>query len=245
MHGRSATRMALLTLGCAWAAAASACGQTGRGDVEREGPEMLTDAERAAGWRLLFDGATTRGWRGYRSDAMPGGWRVESGALTRVAAAGDIVSTEQFADFELALEWRVEPGGNSGIFYRVSEDEEAAWHTGLEMQVLDDAGHPDGQSQLTAAGALYGLYAALAGVVRPAGEWNAARLIARGPHVQHWLNGVKVVEFEIGSPDWEARMRQSKFAKMPRFGRNASGHIGLQDHGDRVAYRNIKIRVLQ
>ena len=205
---------------------------------------MLTAAERAAGWRLLFDGTTTEGWRGYRRDAMPAGWRVEAGALTRVAAGGDIITRDQFGDFELELEWQVEPGGNSGIFYRATEDEDAIWQTAPEMQVLDDAAHPDGRSPLTSAGALYALYPAPPGIVRPAGEWNSVRLIARGPHVEHWLNGVKVVDVEIGSPDWEARIRQSKFSTVPRFGRNASGHIGLQDHGDRVAFRNIKIRVL-
>jgi hypothetical protein len=112
------------------------------------------------------------------------------------------------------------------------------------MQVLDDARHPDGSSPLTSAGALYGIYPAPRGVVRPAGEWNLVRIVVNGHHVEHWLNGVKVVEAELGSPDWETRVKQSKFATMPTYGRNDSGYIGLQDHGDRVAYRNIKIRVL-
>jgi hypothetical protein len=201
-------------------------------------------AARATDWRQLFDGATTAGWRGYRKDAMPAGWRVVDGALTRVAPAGDIVTVEQYGNFELALEWKVAEGGNSGIFYRVSEDGENPWESGPEMQVLDDARHPDGRSPLTSAGAMYGIYPAPRGVVRPAGEWNAVRIVANGPHVEHWLNGVKVVEAELGSPDWEARVKRSKFAAMPHYGRNASGYIGLQDHGDRVAYRNIKLRVL-
>jgi hypothetical protein len=175
---------------------------------------------------------------------MPDGWQVVHGALTRVDSAGDIVTADQYANFELALEWRVAEGGNSGIFYRVSEDSDYPWRSGPEMQVLDDARHPDGRSPLTSAGALYGIYPAPRGVVRPAGEWNAVRIVVNGRHVEHWLNGMKVVEAELGSPDWEARVRESKFAKMPRYGRNQSGHIGLQDHGDRVAYRNIKIRVL-
>jgi hypothetical protein len=205
---------------------------------------MLTTAERAAGWRLLFDGRTTAGWRGYHQDTMPAGWQVRDGALTRVSPAGDIVTAEQYGNFELALEWRVARGGNSGIFYRVSEDLEYPWQTGPEMQVLDDAVHADGRSPLTSAGALYGLYPARRGVVRPAGEWNAVRIVVNGNHIEHWLNGVKLVEAELGSPEWKARVQQSKFATMPRFGRNRSGHIGLQDHGDQVAYRNIKIRVL-
>ena len=175
---------------------------------------------------------------------MPRGWQVIDGALTRVDSAGDIVTTKQYGNFELALEWQVARGGNSGIFYRVSEDSDHPWRSGPEMQVLDDAGHPDGRSPLTSAGALYGIYPATPGVVRPAGEWNSVRLVLNGNHVEHWLNGVKVVEAELGSPDWESRVKRSKFGEMPRYGRNASGHIGLQDHGDRVAYRNIKIRPL-
>lgn len=205
---------------------------------------MLTPAERDSGWQLLFDGKTVAGWRGYRKDALPRGWQVIDGALTRVNSAGDIVTTNEYGNFELALEWMVGKKGNSGIFYRVSEDLEYPWQSGPEMQVLDDAGHPDGDSPLTSAGALYGLYPSRPGVVRPAGEWNAARIVVNGNHIEHWLNGVKLVEAERGSPDWEARLKQSKFVTMPRYGRNDSGHIGLQDHGDRVAYRKIKIRVL-
>lgn len=205
---------------------------------------VLTPAERSAGWRLLFDGRTTAGWRGFRMDSMPRGWQVVDGALTRVARAGDIITTERFADFELVLEWKISRAGNSGIFYRVSEDDSTAYWSGPEMQVLDDAGHPDGKSRLTAAGSCYGIYPSPAGVVKPAGEWNRVRLVLRGNHVEHWLNGVKVVEYELGSPDWEARVKASKFAAHVHYGHNVSGYIGLQDHGDRVAYRNIKIRVL-
>lgn len=221
------------------------CGPAKTGRSPEEGPQnMLTPAERKAGWQALFDGQTTAGWRGYRTNSMPAGWQVVDGALTRVDSAGDIITANQYGNFELALEWQVARGGNSGIFYRVSEDGEYPWRSGLEMQVLDDAEHPDGRSPLTSAGALYGIYPAPRGVVRPAGEWNAVRIVSQGNHVEHWLNGVKVVEAELGSPDWEARVKQSKFAKMPRYGRNGSGHIGLQDHGDRVAYRNIKIHAL-
>ncbi len=202
----------------------------------------LTAEERAEGWRLLFDGKTTAGWRGFRSDTMPGGWQVVDGTLARVAPAGDIITTEQFSDFELALEWRVEPRGNSGIFIRASEDVPVIYESATEMQVLDDERHPDGQSPLTSAGANYGLYPAPRGVVRPAGEWNQVRIVARGAHVEHWLNGVKIVEYELWSPDWEERVRNSKFAEWPAYGRAARGHVGLQDHDDPVAFRNIKIR---
>jgi len=212
--------------------------------LSAQSPNSLTPAERAAGWRLLFDGKTTAGWRGFKMDSLPSGWQVVNGALTRVAAAGDIVTREQFHDFELSLEWNVAPGGNSGIFYRASEDDDAIHWIAPEMQVLDDARHPDGKSRLTAAGSDFGLYPAPAGVVKPAGAWNQVRLLVKGHHVEHWLNGVKVVEYELLSPEWEAKVKASKFAPHPRYGRNATGYIGLQDHGDRVAYRNIKIRAL-
>jgi hypothetical protein len=205
---------------------------------------VLTSEERAAGWRALFDGKTAAGWRGYKQREMPRGWQVVDGALTRVGEGGDIITTDQFEDFELALEWKVAPGGNSGIFYRVTEDGDRSYHSGPEMQVLDDARHRDGGSRLTSAGSLYGLYAAPAGVVKPAGEWNAVRIVVNGSHVEHWLNGVKVVEAEIGSPDWEKRVGESKFKEWPTYGRAQRGHIALQDHGDWVAYRNIKIKVL-
>ena len=204
----------------------------------------LSPAERAAGWRLLFDGRTTDGWRGFKQTTMPAGWQVVDGALTRTAEGGDLVTTEKFANFELSLEWKVAPGGNSGIFYRASEDDEAIYWTAPEMQVLDDARHPDGKSRLTAAGSDYGIYESPAGIVKPAGEWNQVRIVVDGRHVEHWLNGVRVVQYELWSPDWEVRVRNSKFAPHLHYGRNTEGYIGLQDHGDWVAYRNIKIRVL-
>jgi hypothetical protein len=204
----------------------------------------LTDAERAAGWRLLFDGKTTSGWRNYGKQTLSDGWKVEDGALTRTGAGGDIITNDQFRNFELAIEWKLEPGGNSGVFYRASEENDEIYWNAPEMQVLDDAKHPDGQNPLTSAGAAYGLYPAPRGVVRPGGEWNVARLIVNGNHVEHWLNAVKMVEYELGSPDWTSKVAASKFAPHARFGKNAEGHIGLQDHGNLVAYRNIKIRVL-
>lgn len=200
--------------------------------------------ESAGEWRVLFDGVSLDPWRGFRRGAVPAGWRVVDGAITRVGRAGDLITRDVFADFELTLEWMVEEGGNSGIMYRVTEDAAETYQTGPEMQVLDDAGHRDGASRLTSAGAVYGLYPAPAGVVRPAGEWNAARIVVRGSHVEHWLNGVEVAAYELGSPEWEARVAASKFRRWPGYGRARAGHIALQDHGDRVAYRNIRIRTL-
>ena len=215
--------------------------QTARADTMLN---KLTPAERAAGWRLLFDGRTTDGWRGFKLNNMPDGWKVVDGALTRAAAAGDILTTQKFKNFELDLEWKISDGGNSGIFYRGSEDEDAIYWTAPEMQVLDDAHHEDGKSRLTSAGADYGLYEAPPGIVKPAGQWNQVRLIVNGRHVEHWLNGVRMLQYELYSPDWEMKVRDSKFAAHPKYGRNEEGYIGLQDHGDWVAFRNIKIHVL-
>ncbi|MCU0634011.1 MAG: DUF1080 domain-containing protein [Gemmatimonadaceae bacterium] len=197
-----------------------------------------------SGWRSLFDGRTTAGWHHLRQSGPPTGWGVVDGALTRTGPGGDIVSADQFANFELALEWKISPGGNSGIFYRVDPSSEKTHESGAEMQVLDDARHADGKSRLTSAGALYALVASPPGHLKPVGEWNAVRIVVNGAHVEHWLNGTKVVEYELWSPDWERRVRESKFSEVPTYGRARRGHIALQDHGDWVAYRNIRIREL-
>jgi hypothetical protein len=210
--------------------------------------------ERSSEWTPLFDGRTTNGWRAYRATAVPAGWQVIDGSLVRVrTGGGDIITNETFRNFELRLDWKVGPGGNSGIFYRARETAEPIWHTAPEMQVLDDERHPDGRSELTSAGALYALYPVRRGVVRPAGTWNEVRILLNGNHGEHWLNGVKLFEFAIGGPDWNARVRASKFASIPQFGSATEGHIGLQDHEpaegytgpqDRIEFRNIRIRVL-
>jgi len=207
-------------------------------------PNELTPDEGRDGWQLLFDGKTTAGWRGFRQHDVPKGWVVTDGALTRAGGGGDLITTRPYRDFELSLEWKISAGGNSGIMYRVTEDAEATYETGPEMQVLDDARHADGKSRLTSAGASYGLYPSPAGVVLPAGEWNQVRILVKGNHVEHWLNGVKVVTYELLSPDWAAKVAASKFAQWPGYGRAPQGYIALQDHGDWVAYRSIKIREL-
>ncbi|MGH7504234.1 MAG: 3-keto-disaccharide hydrolase, partial [Longimicrobiales bacterium] len=188
-----------------------AAGCTSGAESQEGRMNTLTAEEQAAGWRLLFDGRTTDGWRGYNAEVMPDGWQVVDGTLTRVAAATDIITTEQFTDFELALDWKVGPGGNSGVLYRVIEGPDQTYHSGPEMQVLDDAGHQDGGSPLTSAGANYGLDPAPRGVVKSAGEWNSARILVDGNHVEHWLNGEKVVEYELGSAEWKEKVANSKF----------------------------------
>jgi hypothetical protein len=247
---RSLTTLGLLAAvaGCAPGSAdmddvPAAAGAQAAGDAAAP-VNALTPEQEEAGWRLLFDGRTAGGWRGYGRDDMPEGWQAVDGALTRVAQAGDIITTEQYGNFELALDWMVRPAGNSGIFYRVIESDDPIYYSGPEMQVLDDAQHVDGASRLTAAGANYGLHPAPEGVVKPAGEWNSIRLVVNGDHVEHWLNGQKIVEYELGSDDWKERVANSKFVEWPAYGTAERGHIGLQDHGDWVAYRNIRIKVL-
>lgn len=204
----------------------------------------LSSAERQEGWRLLFDGSSTAGWRAYDRPAMPDGWQVADGALTRTGRGGDIVTTESFRNFELTVDWKIRPGGNSGIFYRAALGSDAIYFSAPELQILDDSVHVDGKSDLTSSGAVYGLYPARRGVVRPVGEWNTARVLVNGDHVEHWLNGQKIAEYELGSEDWRRRVNSSKFKQWREYGQAAEGHIGLQDHGDWVAFRNIKIRVL-
>jgi hypothetical protein len=207
-------------------------------------PNTLTAAEAAEGWTLLFDGTSMDGWRTYGQDDLHDGWQVEDGVIVRVAGGGDIITRETWADFDLQVDWRVEEGGNSGVFFRASEESGRIFEGAPEMQVLDDAVHADGQNPLTSAGANYGLHPAPRGVVRPAGEWNRARIRVEGDHVQHWLNGEQIVDYRLGSPEWQALVAASKFAEWPEYGTYPSGHIGLQDHGDRVYFRNLKIRRL-
>lgn len=183
-------------------------------------------------------------WRGFKKADLPSGWQVLDGALTRVGPGGDIITREQYESFELTLDWKISPGGNSGIFFHVVEDSanNYVWSTGPEMQVLDNRGHADGKTPNTSAASNFALHAPSQDVTKPVGEWNSARLLVDGPHVEHWLNGVKVVEYELWSDDWKQRVQASKFKSVPGYGSARSGHIALQDHGDWVAFRNIKIR---
>ena len=206
----------------------------------------LTSEESAAGWRLLFDGRTLDGWRGYQQQTAPEGWQVADGVLTKPGSAGDIVTNDQFGDFELSFDWKLEKGGNAGVFYRATEEYEHIYWSGPEYQLLDNPNHPDGRNPLTSAGAAYGLYPPPDGVVKPAGEWNTSRILVRGNHVEHWMNGQKLLEYELGSPDWAAKVKASKFGEWPNYGRAARGHIGIQgDHSGTLELRNVKLRELR
>jgi hypothetical protein len=227
-------------------------------------PNTLTSAERRDGWKLLFDGSTFDGWRGLGYDSVPTAhWAIENGAIKKIptgqvprmadgqpAAGGDLMTTDTFTDFELTWDWKISRAGNSGVKYNVSEEISVAAapnHAalGFEYQVLDDDLHEDNKVASHRAGALYDLIAPNATkTLRPVGEWNASRIVFRGNHGEHWLNGTKVVEFDLTTPAMEAALAQSKYRSIKDFAQRRAGHIVLQDHGDEVFFRNIKIRVL-
>ena len=235
------SQMALFIAGCAPAGNAVPVG----GSIAPSATQ-LTEEQRAAGWRSLFDGTSTAAWRGYHEQAFPAGWHIVDGVLTKTGSVHDIISRDQFGNFELTLDWKISPGGNSGVFYRGTEEYEAIYWTAPEYQLLDDAGHPDGKSRLTAAGSAFGLYPSPAGVVKPADQWNSTRIIVNGNNVQHWMNGQKLLEYDLGSPDWEAKVKASKFKDWPHYGLASRGHVGIQgDHDGTLSIRNVRIREIK
>ena len=198
---------------------------------------------KTSSWRSLFDGKSLSAWRGYQGAPVPSGWKIDGGNLVKDTPVADIVSKDEFGDFELELEWRIGDAGNSGIFYRGTEEYEHIYWSAPEYQLLDDIKAADNKTRLTCAGAAYALYPSPEGHLKPVGDWNLARIVARGTHVEHWLNGVKLVEYELGSPDWEAKVQASKFKDWPNYGRAKRGHIALQgDHAGSLGFRNIRIR---
>jgi hypothetical protein len=194
-------------------------------------------------WRVLFDGTSLDAWRGYRADGVPPGWRIAGGTLAKEAKTGDIITKDQFADFELELEWKIAEAGNSGIFYRATEEYDRVYWSAPEYQLLDDVKGADNKTRLTCAGAAYGLYPSPEGHVKTPGEWNTTRIVVTGARVEHWLNGFKLLEYQLWSSDWDARVKGSKFAKWPNFGRAKRGHIAIQgDHEGALAFRRIRVR---
>lgn len=199
-------------------------------------------AKESDGWTVLFDGSTTDHWRGYKKDSVPDGWVIEGDTLVRKTGGGDIVTKEQYDDFELELEWKVTPGANSGVMYRVAEEGGAPYLTGPEYQILDDSKHDDGKNPLTSAGSFYAMYPPASKATSPVGEWNKTKIIVHGNDVEHWLNDKLMVACTMWNKDWTARKNGSKFAAWKDFATKKKGHICLQDHGDVVAFRNIRIR---
>lgn len=238
----------LLCRGAEWAATGNVTlGKKWEPTAADAAANTLTDAEKAGGWTLLFDGKSTTNWRGYKKTEFPKeGWSVTNGILKHEGGkgGGDIVTDGEYDNFELAIDWRVAEGANSGIIYRCTEDHDYPWQTGPEMQILDDARHADGKKPKTRAGTLYDISPCAFDVSRPAGEWNHARLVANGTKVQHWLNGFKVVDIDTASEDFKKAREASKWKDAKDYNTKTTGHIDLQDHGDTVEFRNIKVRRL-
>jgi hypothetical protein len=203
----------------------------------------LTAAEKAAGWRLLFDGKTLNGWREFKKTTIGPGWQVADGVLTLAQPdkADDIITSGKYANFDLQFDWKIGQNGNSGVYYHVIEAGDHGYESGPEYQLLDNA---HGEPPLQRAGSLFGLYAPSQDVTKPVGEFNHSRLVVDHDHVQHWLNGVKVAEYVLDSPDFKARVAGTKFARWPLFATADTGYISLQDHESVVAFRDIKIKSL-
>ena len=219
-----------------------ACQSSETDTMEMDSPESNVAA--AGEWQTL--GADQ--WRKYNGTDLPEAWVVMEDSTLFFSGegdGGDIVTLAEYDNFELELEWKVSPGGNSGIMFRVNEAHDYPWRTGPEYQILDNDTHPDALEGLDRhAGANYDMHAPSEPAVKPVGEWNRARIVANGAMVEHWLNGVKIVSYELWNDDWEALIAESKWIDMPDYGREATGHICLQDHGDPVWFRNIRIRQL-
>ena len=205
-------------------------------------------AIRNGSWQTLFDGKSLDAWRGYKSQTMPAGWRIEGGALVKDDRVPDIITKDQFGDFELELEWKIGDASNSGVFYRGTAEFNQIYWSAPEYQLLDNVNAADNKKDNHLAGSVYDLYAAPKDAARPANEWNQTRILAKGNHVEHWLNGKKVASYDVGSADWNAAIKASKFdpQKYPNFGKAAKGYLGIQgDHPGTLELRNIRIRELQ
>lgn len=207
----------------------------------------LSEQEKKEGWVLLFDGETTKGWRNYKNREADG-WSVEKGELyckeTGVSKRADLITTGQYENYELQIDWKISPKHNSGIIYMVTEDNGASYESGPEYQLIDDLGYPDKLSDKQLSGANYDMQAPAAKVSKPAGEFNHAKIVINKGHVEHWLNGTKVVDYQLWTPEWEQLKANSKWKDVKPYGMSKKGYIALQDHGGGVAFKNIKIKLL-
>ncbi len=210
-------------------------------------PNMLTPAEKKAGWTTLFDGQSLNGWRGYKATEIGKGWKVQDGAIVLTEGkSGDLVSAQTYGDFELSFDWKISEGGNSGVIYRSGLGDAAPYRTGPEYQVLDNEKAKDNKLGNHLAGSLYDIGAEVPrDLTKPVGQWNTSRLSVRGWNVEHWLNGKKVIAIDLASAEGKAAIAKSKFKDWDKFARLPRGHIVLQDHGDVVSFRAIKVRELK
>ena len=219
------------------------------GFTQKGKPNTLSKKDKQEGWKLLFDGETTDGWRNYGKEDISG-WKVIDGILYNSGDGsdhgGDVITIGEFENFELYLEWKIAAQSNSGVFYHVNEQVESAIYlTGPEYQLLDDVGWPDKLKASQYTGANYAMNAPVNAKVKPIDEYNTTRIIVNAPHVEHWLNGVKVVEYELWTEEWKENVKKGKWKDAPHYGIYKKGHIGLQDHGGLTMFRNIKIREIK
>lgn len=211
-------------------------------------PNALTAEEAAAGWKLLWDGASFSGWHTYgKQDVV--GWEIAGGELVALGQGGDhandILTDAEYEHFELLVDWKLSPRANSGIFYNVVEEGfDRVYATGPEYQLIDDDGWPEKLEDWQMSGANYAMHPPMAKAARPVGEWNTSRIVVNKGRVEHWLNGVKTVEYELWTPEWVKMKTTGKWKDFPGYGSGRKGKIGLQDHGNKVFFRNVKIRVL-
>lgn len=202
-------------------------------------PNTLTKRQKENGWKLLFDGKSFDGWKGFKKDSVGDGWAIEDGAMVwKKSGAGDLLTEDRYKFFDLVLDYKISKGGNSGLMFHVTEDADTPWKTGPEVQIQDNKDGHDPQL----AGWLYQLYKPETDATKPAGEWNTLRLRIGRNKGTVWMNGTKYYDFKKGSDEWDARVAKSKFAEMPLFGKPKAGAICLQDHGNVVAFRNIRIK---
>jgi len=217
--------------------------------AQNEKINTLSEVEKKEGWRLLFNGKNLEGWRTFQGKEISG-WKVIDGVLNNSGVGsdhgGDIITREKFQNFELSLEWKIAPRSNSGIFYHVNEKiGTAIYESGPEYQLIDDKGWPDILRDDQHSGANYGMHAPKNAVVKDATEWNQTRIVVDGTHVQHYLNGVKVVDYQLWDDDWKLLKEKGKWKDYPYYGMARKGQIGLQDHGGLAQFRNIKIKVIK
>ena len=212
---------------------------------------QLTAKEKKAGWVLLFDGSTTNGWHTYNKTTLGEAWNVQDGALhlgphKGEEAGGDATTADEYADFEFKLDWKISPNGNSGVIFLVNEKPEykRSYLTGLEMQVIDNDGHPDAKNIKHRAGDLYDLITAKPENAKPVGEWNSIIIKHQKGKLELWQNGAKIVSTTMGDDAWNTLVAGSKFKNMAAFAKARQGRISLQDHGNEVWFKNIKIRKL-
>ncbi|WP_157665158.1 3-keto-disaccharide hydrolase [Mariniblastus fucicola] len=227
---------------------------TDDGSLDGEWAVIIDDQEAATGeWsatrkvttEILFDGKSLDNFRGYKKEEIGKGWKVEDGTVYfDGSGGGDIITKKEYGSFELTFDWKISEGGNSGVMYRVKKGDGAPYITGIEYQILDNDKHADGKRRITSAAALYALYPPGDEQPKKVGQWNTTKIVIKGDHVEHYLNGKKVVDVTIGSDEWKEKVAASKFATWDKFGKSKTGHIAFQDHGNPVWYRDIKIKAL-